>query len=134
MEENNQCGYYADPECIYSQQKKKEMNIDLWLSLGILICGHSRWMQKTNIKHGALKKNHIWFTVLPDEGKLWNELIVVPSISLSSSLCLSHLSFMHRITSSLRLISSSEKYWSAIFACSNKCFIRTSCSSSKVAF
>lgn len=56
MEENNQCGYYADPECIYSQQKKKEMNIDLWLSLGILICGHSRWMQKTNIKHGALKK------------------------------------------------------------------------------
>lgn len=29
MEENNQCGYYADPECIYSQKKKKEMNIDL---------------------------------------------------------------------------------------------------------
>lgn len=56
MEENNQCGYYADPECIYSQKKKKEMNIDLWLSLGILICGHSRWMQKTNIKHGAFKK------------------------------------------------------------------------------
>lgn len=119
---------------MYIFTKKEERNEHWLVTLSGNINLWSQPMDAPNIKHGALKKKHIWFTVLPDEGKLWNELIVVPSISLSSSLCLSHLSFMHRITSSLRLISSSEKYWSAIFACSNKCFIRTSCSSSKVAF